>query len=48
MYDGIEDVIRFMPEVSPKKEIRTIPIEWEVDMILIGTHQPGHFTASSG
>jgi hypothetical protein len=46
MYDGIEDVIRFMPEVSPKN--RTIPIEWEVDMILIGTYYSGHFTASAG
>ncbi len=41
MYDGVDEVIRFMPERFPKKEIVKISREWEADLIVMGTHGRG-------
>jgi nucleotide-binding universal stress UspA family protein len=38
MYDGIDEVFRFMPEGFPEKEILNIAKEWRADMIVMGTH----------
>jgi nucleotide-binding universal stress UspA family protein len=41
MYDGADEVIRFMPEGFPKKEIVKIACDWEADLIVMGTHGRG-------
>ncbi|HVU93678.1 MAG TPA: universal stress protein [Puia sp.] len=38
MFDGIGEVIRFMPEGVPEKEIVKIAAEWQADLIVMGTH----------
>jgi len=38
MYDGIEEVFRFMPEGFPEKEILNTANEWKADIIVMGTH----------
>jgi nucleotide-binding universal stress UspA family protein len=38
MYDGTDEVFRFMPEGLPEKEILNIASEWKADMIVMGTH----------
>jgi nucleotide-binding universal stress UspA family protein len=38
MYDGADEVFRFMPEGFPEKEILNIANEWKADMIVMGSH----------
>ena len=38
MYDGSDEIFRFMPEGFPEKEILNIAREWKADVIVMGTH----------
>lgn len=38
MYDGEDEVFRFMPEGFPEKEILNIANEWKADLIVMGSH----------
>ena len=38
MYDGAGEVFRFMPEGIPKEEIVTTSVQWNADLIVMGTH----------
>jgi nucleotide-binding universal stress UspA family protein len=38
MYDGVDEVFRFMPEGFPEKEILNVASEWKADIIVMGTH----------
>lgn len=40
MYDGEEEVLRFTPEGIPQDEIIATSIQWDADLIVMGTH--GH------
>jgi nucleotide-binding universal stress UspA family protein len=37
MYDG-EDVVKFMPEGQPAEDIIKTAVNWEADLIIVGTH----------
>lgn len=38
IYAGVGEIVQFMPEGFPKKEIIEIAREWEADLIIMGTH----------
>jgi len=38
MFDGKSEVLHFMPEGDPEKEILRIAGEWQADIIVMGTH----------
>jgi nucleotide-binding universal stress UspA family protein len=38
MYDGVDDIFRFMPEGFPEREILNVAKQWEADLIVMGTH----------
>jgi len=37
MYDG-KDVVKFMPEGHPAEDIIKTAVNWEADLIIVGTH----------
>jgi nucleotide-binding universal stress UspA family protein len=38
MYSGKDEIVRFMPEGFPKKEIVILAKEWGADLVVLGTH----------
>jgi len=38
MYDGTGEVFRFTPEGFPKEEIIATSLQWNADLIVMGTH----------
>lgn len=38
LYNGIDQIFKFMPEGIPREEIINTAVEWNADLIVIGTH----------